>query len=165
MWTPPAPALRLRRVRARWVLISSSSNRVTDIKQLPNGEWEVLTEQGNVVCEHVVNAGGTYARQIGEWVGLDLPIANTTHHYVVTETVPEFLDLSVELPVIRDASAFSGYCRMEQKSGLIGIYEKEHPNTIWDDGVPWEAEHELFEPASRSHCAMARDRHGAHAGL
>ncbi len=122
------------------------SNMVTDIKQLPNDEWEVITEQGNIVCEHVVNAGGTYARQIGEWVGLDLPIANTTHHYVVTETVPEFLNLSVELPVIRDASAFSGYCRMEQKSGLIGIYEKENPNTIWDDGVPWEAEHELFEP-------------------
>lgn len=121
-------------------------NRVTDVRPLPSGEWEVFTEQGNIVCEHVVNAAGTYARQVGAWVGLDLPIANTTHHYIVTEAVPEFLDLSVELPVVRDASAFSGYCRMEQKSGLIGIYEKANPNTIWDDGVPWDAEHELFEP-------------------
>jgi dimethylglycine dehydrogenase len=122
------------------------NNRVTNIKALPSGEWQVVTEQGNIVCQHVVNAGGTYARQIGEWVGLDLPIVNTTHHYVVTETVPEFLNLDKELPVLRDIGAFSGYCRMEQKSGMIGIYEKENPNTIWDDGTPWEAEHELFEP-------------------
>jgi dimethylglycine dehydrogenase len=121
-------------------------NRVTDIKPLPSGEWHVVTELGNIVCQHVVNAGGTYARQIGQWVGLDLSITNTTHHYVVTETVPEFLNLSKELPVLRDASGFSGYVRMEQKSGLIGIYEKANPNTIWDDGAPWEAEHELFEP-------------------
>jgi dimethylglycine dehydrogenase len=122
------------------------NNRVTDIKPLPDGEWRVVTELGDIVCPHVVNAGGTYARQIGEWVGLDLPITNTTHHYIVTETVPELLNLSTELPVLRDIGAFSGYFRMEQKSGLIGIYEKENPNSIWDDGAPWEAEHELFEP-------------------
>ncbi len=121
-------------------------NRATDVKQLPSGEWEVITESGNIVCEHVINAGGTYARQIGEWVGLDLPITNTTHHYVVTETVPEFLSLTKELPVLRDASAFSGYARMEQKGLLIGIYEKTNPNTVWDDGTPWEAVNELFEP-------------------
>ena len=122
------------------------SNRVTDISQLPGGEWQVSTEEGTVTCQHVVNAGGTYARQIGQWTGLDLAIANTTHHYVVTGTIPEFSGLERELPVIRDMAAFSGYCRMEQLSGLIGIYEKENPNTVWDDGVPWEAEHELFEP-------------------
>ena len=122
------------------------NNRVTDIKRLPSGEWQVVTELGDIVCQHVVNAGGTYARQIGEWTGLDLPIVNTTHHYIVTETVPELLSLEKELPVLRDIGAFSGYFRMEQKSGLIGIYEKENPNTIWDDGAPWDAEHELFEP-------------------
>lgn len=122
------------------------SNRVTDIRQLPNGEWQVTSQQGTIVCEHVVNAGGAYARQIGEWTGLDLAVANTTHHYVVTGNIPEFAALQRELPVIRDMAAFSGYCRMEQLSGLIGIYEKEDPSTVWDDGAPWEAEHELFEP-------------------
>jgi hypothetical protein len=34
---------------------------------------------------------------------------------------------------------------MEQKAGLIGIYEKENPNTVWEDHCPWEAENELFE--------------------
>jgi dimethylglycine dehydrogenase len=106
----------------------------------------VVTEQGDIICQHVVNAGGTYARQIGEWSGLDLPIVNTTHHYIITETVPEFLELEKELPVLRDMGAFSGYFRMEQMSGMLGIYEKKNPNTIWDDGVPWEVTNELFEP-------------------
>ncbi len=120
--------------------------RVTDIKQQPNGEWRVYTEQGEINCEHVVNAAGTYARQIGEMVGLDVPTTSMTHHYLITDTVAEFLDLEAELPVVRDDRLVSGYIRMEQKSGLIGIYEKANPNTVWLDGCPWEAENELFDP-------------------
>jgi dimethylglycine dehydrogenase len=119
--------------------------RATDIKQLPTGEWKVSTEKGDIVCEHVVNAGGTYARQIGEWSGVLVPTTSMTHHYLVTDTVPEFRDLERELPVIRDDKKVSGYIRMEQKSGLIGIYEKANPNAVWLDACPWEAENELFE--------------------
>ena len=121
-------------------------NRVTGMRRETSGEWRVTTEQGDYLCEHVVNAGGTYARQIGQWTGLDLPITCMTHHYLVTETVPEFLDLDRELPVVRDDARVSGYIRMEQKSGLIGIYEKANPNTVWLDGTPWEADSELFAP-------------------
>ncbi len=120
--------------------------RATDIKQQSDSEWIVSTEKGHIRCEHVVNAGGTYARQIGEWSGLNLPMVSMTHHYVVTDTVEEFLSLEKELPVIRDDAKVSGYIRMEQKSGLIGIYEKENPNAVWEDGCPWEIEHELFDP-------------------
>ena len=119
--------------------------RATDIKQLDTGEWKVSTEMGDITCEHVVNAGGTYARQMGEWSGLLLPMTSMTHHYFVTDTVPEFQNLDYELPVIRDDKLVSGYIRMEQKSGLIGIYEKENPNTVWEDHCPWEAENELFD--------------------
>lgn len=119
--------------------------RATDITQAPNGEWVVQTERGAIRCEHVVNAGGTYARQMGEWSGLQLPMTSMTHHYFVTEEVPEFRELATELPVIRDDRKVSGYIRMEQKRGLIGIYEKANPNTVWEDHCPWEAEHELFD--------------------
>lgn len=77
-------------------------NRATGITQKQNGEFIVHTELGDITAECIVNAGGTYARQIGAWVGLDFPIANLLHHYLVTDTVPEFLDLDYELPVIRD---------------------------------------------------------------
>ena len=120
--------------------------RATDIKALSNKEWTVSTEHGDIICEHVVNAAGTYARQMGEWSGLQLPMTSMTHHYFVTDTVPEFQGLDNELPVIRDDRKVSGYIRMEQKSGLIGIYEKENPNTVWEDHCPWEAENELFQP-------------------
>ncbi|MDC0658879.1 FAD-dependent oxidoreductase [Leisingera sp. SS27] len=119
--------------------------RATNITQAANGEWVVETEQGTITCEHVVNAGGTYARQMGEWSGLQLPMTSMTHHYFVTDEVPEFRDLDRELPVIRDDRKVSGYIRMEQKKGLIGIYEKANPNSVWEDHCPWEAENELFE--------------------
>ena len=119
--------------------------RATDIKQNKSDEWVVTTEQGTITCAHIVNAGGTYARQMGEWSGLQLPMTSMTHHYFVTENVPEFMELQSELPVVRDDRLVSGYIRMEQKKGLIGIYEKENPNTVWEDFCPWEAENELFK--------------------
>lgn len=120
--------------------------RATNVTLAANGEWQVETEQGAITCEHLVNAGGTYARQIALWSGYDLPATSMTHHYLITDTVPEFLDLDKELPVVRDDRLVSGYIRMEQKKGLIGIYEKANPNTVWEDHCPWEAENELFAP-------------------
>ena len=123
------------------------SNRVMNTAQQPNGEWLVETERGDWLCEIVVNAAGCYARQVGQWAGLDLPITNMTHHYLVTEPVQEFIELKEagkELPVVRDDRLVSGYIRMEQDAGLIGIYEKANANTVWDDHAPWDLEHPLF---------------------
>ena len=119
--------------------------RASNITQLASGEWQVETDQGTITCEHVVNAGGTYARQMGEWSGLQLPMTSMTHHYFVTENVPEFEALDRELPVIRDDKKVSGYIRMEQKRGLIGIYEKANPNAVWLDECPWDYENWLFD--------------------
>jgi len=120
------------------------NNRVTDINLLPNGEWEVITQQGNIVAEHVVNAGGCYAARIGAWVGLNLPITNMKHQYVVTEPIEELTGLDQELPVIRDPYA-NAYYRQEQHSGLIGIYERSNSREAWPDtGQTWDAENELF---------------------
>ncbi len=90
-------------------------NRVTDIRALPSGEWEVVTEKGNVIAEIVVNAAGCYARQIAQMVGSDLPISNMQHQYVVTGPIQEFVDRDEEIPVMRDPYA-SAYLRQEQKS-------------------------------------------------
>ena len=119
--------------------------RATNITQLESGEWLLETEKASITCEHVVNAGGTYARQMGEWSGLQLPMTSMTHHYFVTDNVPEFQDLETELPVIRDDRKVSGYIRMEQKRGLIGIYEKENSNSVWHDECPWDYENWLFD--------------------
>lgn len=120
------------------------NNRVMDIQLLSNGEWAVITEQGNIIGEHVVNAGGCYARRIGAWVGLDLPIVPMKHQYVVTEPIQEFMDLDEELPVIRDPYP-NAYYRQEQYSGLIGIYEREDAQEAWfGSEQAWDSENELF---------------------
>ncbi len=127
-----------------------TDTRVLGIEQEADGALRLETSSEGARerwrCERVVNAGGLYARQIAAWLGLDLPMANMLHHYFVTESVPEFAALTKELPVVRDDRHVSGYLRMEQQSGLIGIYEKKNPVTIWDDEVPWEEEHPLFDP-------------------
>lgn len=121
-------------------------NRVLDVKPLPTGEWQVVTEKGNVTCEHVVNAGGCYARLINQWVGSDVPITNMKHHYIVTEPIQQFIEANEEMPVMRDPYP-SAYYRQEQKSGLIGIYETEGAVEAWAEsgGHPeWDSENELF---------------------
>ncbi len=120
-------------------------NRVIDVKQLASGEWQITTEQGTITCEHVVNAGGYHARQIGAFSGLDLPITTMLHHYVVTDNVPELEAMSHEIPVTRD-DYFCGYLRREQNSALIGLYDKQDPQSVWLAGCPWESQNELFEP-------------------
>jgi dimethylglycine dehydrogenase len=119
--------------------------RVTDVKQLTSGEWQVVTEKGTITCEHVVNAGGYHARQVGLMSGLDLPIVTMMHHYVVTDAVPEFADMDHEIPVTRD-DYFCGYIRREQAGALIGLYDKQAPKSVWLDGCPWDSENELFDP-------------------
>jgi dimethylglycine dehydrogenase len=120
-------------------------NRVTDINRLPSGEWEVDTELGKVTAEIVVNAAGSFARQVAQMVGADVPIANMEHHYIVTGAIQEFIDRDEEFPVMRDPYA-SAYIRQEQKSGLIGIYESTGLTEAWGpDGLPpWSSDSELF---------------------
>ena len=120
-------------------------NRVTGIKLLPSGEWQVDTEKGTVVAETVVNAAGCFAREVAKMVGFDLPINNIEHHYLVTGEVPEFVERDTEIPVMRDPYS-SSYIRQEQKSGLIGIYEQVNMAKAWAPrGYPeWESDSELF---------------------
>ncbi len=120
-------------------------NRVMDIRPLRSGEWEVVTEKGNVVAETVVNAAGCYARQVARMVGTDLPISNMQHQYIVTGPVQEFMDRDEEIPVMRDPYA-SAYLRQEQKSGLVGIYEHDNLAQAWaPKGYPsWESDSEIF---------------------
>ena len=107
-------------------------NRVTDINQLENGEWEVVTEKGTVSCEHVVNAAGSFAGQVGEMVGLKVPMVDMVHQYLVTESIPEVSSLQKEIPVVRDPWS-SCYYRQEQQGLVIGPYEMNAE--AWDSTV------------------------------
>ena len=102
-------------------------NRVVDLKQRADGSWDVITEHGNVHAEHVVNAGGLWAREVGRMVGLELPILAMEHQYIITDDLPELAGQPELLHVID----FEGeiYMRQERGGVLLGTYERA--------GVPW----------------------------
>ena len=120
--------------------------RVMDIKLLPSGEWRVITDKGDIICEHVVNSAGSYADVVGAWTGHDVPISNMLHHYLITEPVQELIDLAPELPVVRDPYSHS-YLREETNGILIGPYETATAHVCWDGKPPaWDFESELITP-------------------
>jgi dimethylglycine dehydrogenase len=119
---------------------------VTDIKLLPTGEWQVITDKGNIICEHVVNSAGSYCDVVGAWTGHNVPIANMLHHYMITEPLQELIDLKMELPVVRDPYSHA-YLREETNGILVGPYETETAHVCWDGQPPaWDFESELIAP-------------------
>ncbi|UCI25226.1 GcvT family protein [Mesorhizobium sp. B2-8-5] len=117
-------------------------NRVIELKQRADGGWDVVTEKGTIVTEHVVNAGGLWAKQVGLMAGVDLPVTPMEHHYFVTEDIPEVAALDKELGLAVDLDGFS-YLRQERKGVLLGVYE-QNPKHWNMDGAPWDYGIELI---------------------
>ena len=101
--------------------------RVVDTKQRPDSSWDVITTAGTVNAEHVVNAGGLWAREVGRFVGLELPILAMEHQYLITEDIAELKGLKEQLHVIDFEAEI--YMRQERGGMLMGTYERA--------GVPW----------------------------
>jgi dimethylglycine dehydrogenase len=97
--------------------------RVTGLQRTAGGEWRVVTDRGELLAEVVVNAAGTWAREVGRLVGLDLPIVPMEHQYLVTEAIPEIATLGRELPLLREVDV-SYYLRQEAQGLLLGPYER-----------------------------------------
>jgi len=123
-------------------------NRVVELTQEPDGTWNVVTEAGTVRAEHVVNAGGLWAREVGRMVGLELPVLAMEHMYLLTEPMAEVAafnrETGRELVGVID---FKGeiYTRQEREGILLGTYEKDcRP---WSPQVtPWDFGPELLQP-------------------
>ena len=102
--------------------------RVLSLTQRPDNSWDVVTDKGTVHAEHVVNCGGLWAREVGQMVGINLPVLAMEHHYLVTEAIPELEGLEREIVNTTD---YSGeiYMRQEGRGAVIGTYE---PNgRVW----------------------------------
>ena len=116
--------------------------RVTDLQQHPDGSWDVITEKGTVHAEHVVNAGGLWAREVGRMVGLELPILAMEHQYIISEDIPELANADKEMLHVVD---FEGEIYMRQERGgiLLGTYERA--GVPWSEReTPWTFGHELL---------------------
>ncbi|MEO1552037.1 MAG: FAD-dependent oxidoreductase, partial [Pseudomonadota bacterium] len=123
-------------------------NPVEDLTQDPDGTWNVVCKNGTVRAEHVVNAGGLWAREVGRMVGLELPLLAMEHMYLLTEDMPEVIAYNEETGrEVAHIIDFKGeiYTRQERKGLLVGTYEKAC--VPWSPlTTPWEFGHELLEP-------------------
>ncbi|RRH95801.1 FAD-dependent oxidoreductase [Mesorhizobium tamadayense] len=142
--TTHAYAKAARKLGAEIVL----RNRVVELTQEVDGTWNVVTEQGTVKAEHVVNCGGLWAREIGRMVGVELPVLAMEHMYLLTEPMPEVEEFNKstgrEMIGVLD---FKGeiYTRQERNGILLGTYEKACKP--WSPvNTPWDFGHELLQP-------------------
>ena len=117
-------------------------NRVIETNPRADGSWELVTEQGTVVAEHVVNAAGLWAREVGEMAGVYLPLHPMEHQYLATDKIDEVMNHPTELPHVMDPEGES-YLRQERQGLVIGFYEQScDPWAV--DGTPWDFGHELL---------------------
>ena len=119
--------------------------KVERLTQLPDGAgWEVVTNHGTCTAEHVVNAGGLWAREVGAMAGVHLPLLPMAHHYLITEPYAEEAKRAeVQFTVDLDGGS---YMRSERGGVLLGVYEQDCQP--WSaDATPWEyGENELLPP-------------------
>lgn len=105
-------------------------------------EWDVVTDQGTIRAQHVVNAAGLWAREVGALAGVHLPLHPMEHQYFVTDDIPEVYERDQELPHVMDPAGET-YLRQEGRGLVIGIYEqKAVPWAV--DGTPADFGHELL---------------------
>jgi dimethylglycine dehydrogenase len=123
-------------------------NPVIELTQEADGTWNVVTRNGTVKAEHVVNCGGLWAREVGRMVGVELPLLAMEHMYLLTEPMPEVEEFNAktgrEMVGVLD---FKGeiYTRQERNGVLLGTYEKACKP--WSPvNTPWDFGHELLQP-------------------
>ena len=116
---------------------------VQEITPRKAGGWDVVTDKGTIQTDHVVNAAGLWAREVGAMMGVYTPLHPMEHQYLVTDEIPEIYERDSEHPHVMDPAGES-YLRQEGRGLCIGFYEQ--PCKPWAvNGTPWEFGHELLQ--------------------
>ena len=115
---------------------------VRETNQRADGTWDVVTDKGTVHAEHVVNAAGLWAREVGAMAGVYFPLHPMEHQYIVTDDIAQIYEAGREHPHVMDPAGES-YLRQEGRGLCIGFYEQTcKPWAV--DGTSWDFGHELL---------------------
>jgi sarcosine dehydrogenase len=101
----------------------------------------VLTDQGAIDCEIVVNAAGIWARDVAKMAGVRVPAGAVEHQYLITE---KSNSIPPGLPTLRDPDRIF-YLKPEPGALAVGGWEKGTP-TFGAEGVPFSFGRELLQP-------------------
>jgi len=91
----------------------------------------VQTKFGKIDCEYVVIATGMWSRQIGEDIGVSIPLYPNEHFYIITEPLDK---LPTNLPVLRDYNSCL-YLKEDAGKMLVGIFEPNAKPAFKEKGV------------------------------
>ena len=106
----------------------------------------VRTDKGDVETEIVVDAGGMFAAQIAELVGVRVPVVPMSHQYVVTAPLPAgSLPKDRSLPSLRDPDLLV-YYRQEIDGLVMGGYERDSAPAWADHRPPPDFNGKLLPP-------------------
>ena len=115
---------------------------VLETNQLDNGEWQVVTQQGVVNCEYLINAAGLWGREVAALAGITLPLIPVEHHYLVTEDITELCNTDQKVPSLA-INEINVYTRHESNGLLLGAYESDC--RFWaEHTTPQDFGHELL---------------------
>ena len=105
--------------------------RVDDVL-IGNGKVKgVVTEQGTIDTDFVVNCSGMWARELGRKSGVNIPLHACEHYYAVTE---KHSSVTPDLPVLRDHDKCV-YIKEDAGALLVGAFEKRA--VAWgQSGIP-----------------------------
>jgi glycine cleavage system T protein len=79
----------------------------------------IMTSEGYIECDFIVNAAGMWAHEIGKKAGVAVPLHACEHFYIVTENIK---GLKANLPVLRVPDE-SAYYKEDAGKILLGCFE------------------------------------------
>jgi 4-methylaminobutanoate oxidase (formaldehyde-forming) len=114
--------------------------RVTAMKKRGRRVTTVITDQGEIQADYVIDAAGMWGREIAAMVGTRVPACAVEHQYFVTGKSDRIPD---NLPTLRDPDG-SWYLKPEPGAFAVGGWE---PNTLpWgNNGIRADFGPELLE--------------------
>ncbi|MGH2524376.1 MAG: FAD-dependent oxidoreductase, partial [Anaerolineales bacterium] len=146
-WLDPSGATLEIARRARQMGVTLHTGvRVTGIERGPQGAvTSVITTNGQIKTECVINAAGMWGRQVGEMAGANLPLTPLVHQHLATKPIANYL-IPKNTPCLRDPENLF-YLREEVGGFLVGGFEREP--VAWsagEPGVPWDFTQKLLAP-------------------
>ncbi len=107
------------------------NKKVTRILSDGQRAYGVETADGTITADRVVIAGGMWSRELGQQVGVHLPLHAAEHFYIVTEPVAE---LPADMPVVRIPDEWAYY---KEDAGKLMLGAFEPVAKPWGmDGIP-----------------------------